>query len=212
MKRDTSNDHSYLKVTYSTLFIRSYFKGLMTSTAADITRENKNLIQNTSGIIASVGLNQVGKRVAGNIVTPATWALNYAADGSTPGKEDLMLFSAGFAALSASVVVGTLKAVVDDRTKRQLQAVKQKENPIHRKHIKACVYLDWSPSPITASKIASAGGTAWLATNGLWCFITDAKGHHICDYTPNSFLKLYQPSMPLSEGANGGFLWEVRKN
>lgn len=182
------------------------------STIADITRENKNLIQNTSGIIASVGLNQVGKRVAGNIVTPATWALNYAADGSNPTKEDLLIYSAGFASLAASVAVGTIKAVVDDKTKKQLKEVKQKENPIYRKHIKACAYLDWSPSPIIATKIANSGGTAWQATNSLWCFITDANGHHICDFTPNSFLKLYQPSMPLAEGSNGGFKWEVRSN
>lgn len=63
---------------------------------AAIARSNKNIIQNTSGIIASVGLNAIGKKVAGNIVTPATWAVNYTSGGSTPGKEDLMLYSAGF--------------------------------------------------------------------------------------------------------------------
>lgn len=176
---------------------------------AEITRQNRNLIQNTAGVIASIGLAELGKKLAGNIVTPATWALNYTTSDVTPGKEDAMIYTAGLVSLPASVAVGTIKALVDDKTQKQLEAVRRKESAKYRKFIQSCSYLGWANAPTTAMKIANAGGTAWKAYNGLWCYITDAKGRHVCDFRPNSFLELYQPSQPLAEGSNGGFEWGV---
>lgn len=43
----------------------------------DTIKGNKNVIQTTSGTIASIGLEQTGKKVAGALVTPAIWVVNY---------------------------------------------------------------------------------------------------------------------------------------
>lgn len=39
--------------------------------------ENRNLIQTTSATVASMGLDKIGQKVAGVMVTPAVWLYNY---------------------------------------------------------------------------------------------------------------------------------------
>lgn len=75
---------------------------------------NKNVIQTTGGTIASIGLEQSGKKIAGVLVTPATWTLNYVADGSKPSAVDLGIWASGFLSAPAAIVTGFLKAAVDD--------------------------------------------------------------------------------------------------
>ena len=61
----------------------------------------------------------------------------------------------------------------------------------------------------TAADIARAGGTAWQAYSGLWCYITDSNDRHVYDFLPNSFQVLYQPLTPLAESDTGGFQWKT---
>ena len=69
--------------------------------ATGVVKDHKNVIQTSGGTIASIALEQSGRRVAGALVTPATWALNHAADGSTPGAVDIGLWISGFFAAGA---------------------------------------------------------------------------------------------------------------
>lgn len=43
---------------------------------SDVIKENFNFMQNTSGIVATMGLESLGKSAAGNLVTPRSRCWN----------------------------------------------------------------------------------------------------------------------------------------
>ncbi|MCX2783672.1 hypothetical protein OQJ46_11815 [Microbulbifer thermotolerans] len=172
-------------------------------------RNHKNTIQTLSGTIASIGLEQSGKKVAGSLITPATWALNYAAEGSKPGAVDIGLWATGFVSAPAAITTSVIKAVMDDDTQRKLSHVRSKEPAKYAKFIHPCSNYGSSAPEIVAMSIANKGGTAWISNIGLWVYITDARGNLVADYQPLDFLKIYRPKKPYQAGLSGGFNWEV---
>lgn len=175
----------------------------------DTITGNKNVIQTTSGTIASIGLEQTGKKVAGALVTPAIWAVNYGGDGSKPGAVDIGIWLAGFLSAPASIVTGLLKAAVDDDINRKLALVQSKEPSRSASFIKACSNFGAASPSINAMTIANKGGTAWITSVGLWVYITDARDHLVADYQPKEFVTLYRPKKPYRAKSSGGFDWEV---
>lgn len=172
-------------------------------------QNHKNTIQTISGTIASIGLEQTGKKIAGALITPATWAVNYAAEGSKPGAIDVGIWATGFLSAPAAIVTGLTKAVVDDDTQRRLQNVRSKESSKYSQFILPCSNYSHSSPQIAAMNIASRGGTAWISNAGLWVYISDANGNLVADYQPTDFLKIYRPKKPYQTGINGGFNWET---
>ncbi|GAB1260589.1 hypothetical protein [Aurantivibrio plasticivorans] len=173
---------------------------------------HKNKIQTGSGTVASIGLEMTGKTVAGALITPATWALNYASDGSKPGAVDALIYGSGFLSTPAAIATGVLKAAVDDDLNAKLSEVKRTDNQKFRSFFKACSHFAGNSPQINAMNIASKGGTAWKHPNGLWVYITDAKGQLVSDFQPRLFTEMYQPDQPLKVGANGGFKWSVKRS
>lgn len=180
--------------------------------AAQTVANHKNIIQTTGGTIASIGLEQTGKKVAGAAVTPATWVVNYAADGSTPGVVDVGIWLSGFVSAPASIVTGITKAFVDDDIYQKLMLVKAKEPNKYSKFIKACYNYGMASPSINAMTIASRGGTAWVTSVGLWVYITDANDRLVADYQPAEFTTMYRPRKPYRPNSTGGFNWEVVNN
>jgi hypothetical protein len=176
---------------------------------ADKVARNKNIIQTVSGTVASIGLEHTGKRIAGALVTPATWTLNYASDRSNPSSIDVGIYLTGFASAPASIVTGLWKAAMDDDINQKLQLVKAKEPAEFAKYIAPCDNYAWAPPQTNAMTIASNGGTAWITSAGLWVFITDARGKLVTDYTPTNFIQMYQPKQPLRSNQQGRFEWGV---
>lgn len=171
--------------------------------------DNKNIIQSTSGTIASIGLEQVGKRVAGVLITPATWAVNNAVNGSKPNGVDIGVWLSGFISAPASIVTGTVKALVDDDIDRKLQRVRSKEPGRSARFIQPCHGYSSSSPSINAMTIANKGGTAWITSVGLWVYITDADGKLIADYQPKEYVTMYRPKKPYKKKSSGGFDWDV---
>lgn len=171
--------------------------------------EHKNLIQNTSGAVASIGLEYLGKRMAGTLITPATWALNYLTDNSSPSVTDLGIYASGFLSAPAAISVGTLKAVLDDDLTLKLNSVRGSEPKQYRQFISACNHFGPRSPQINAMTIASLGGTSWKTENGIWVYITDARGFYVADYIPTKYVQLYRPKMPLDKLSTGKFKWTV---
>lgn len=176
---------------------------------ADTIRDHKNVIQTTSGTIASISLEQAGKKVAGALVTPATWAVNHLADGSTPNAVDIGIWMSGFLSAPASIATGFIKALVDDDIGRKLALVQAKEPPKYARFIKACYNYGMASPSINAMTIANRGGTAWITSVGLWVYITDARDNLVADYQPQEFTSMYRPRKPYKERSSGGFDWEI---
>lgn len=57
--------------------------------------------------------------------------------------------------------------------------------------------------------IASRGGTAWVTSQGLWVYITDARDRLVADYTPANYVQMYRPVKPYRPNGQGKFNWEV---
>lgn len=180
----------------------------MADTASTI-QNHKNTIQTISGTIASIGLEQTGKKVAGALITPATWAVNYAAEGSRPGAVDIGIWATGFLSAPAAIATGLTKSIVDDDTQRKLEKVKSKEPSKYSQFIRPCSNYGFSSPGIIAMTIATRGGTAWISNIGLWVYITDANENLVADYQPVDFLKIYHPTKPYQTGTKGGFNWET---
>lgn len=177
--------------------------------AAETIKNHKNIIQTTGGTIASIGLEQTGRKVAGAFVTPATWVLNYAAEGSTPGLVDIGIYLSGFLSAPAAIVTGVMKAFVDDDISQKLGLIKGKEPAKYAKFIKACYNYGAASPQINAMTIASRGGTAWVSSVGLWVYITDAKDRLVADYHPSDFVEMYRPLKPYRANNQGKFAWDV---
>lgn len=172
-------------------------------------KDNKNVIQTTGGSIASIGLEQAGKKVAGALVTPATWVLNNVTDGSTPGVVDIGIWLSGFLSAPASIVTGFVKAMVDDDIGRKLALIQAKEPPKYARFIKACYNYGIASPSINAMTIANKGGTAWITSVGLWVYISDIRDNLVADYQPQEFITMYRPVKPYRQRSSGGFDWEV---
>jgi len=182
------------------------------SNAAKVIENHQNLMQSTSGTIASIGLEKAGQKVAGVLVTPAVWALNYSTKGSTPDGIDIGLYATGFAGALASVAAigtGILKAVIDDDIDEKLKQVMSYEDPKYRTFIKPCYRYGMSAPQINAMTIASKGGTAWLHQNGLWVYITDINNKLVMDFKPKTAVQIYQPKQPLIRDNQGLLKWKT---
>lgn len=177
---------------------------------AKAIENHKNIIQTTSGTIASIGLNKAGQKIGGILVTPAVWVLNYSTQGTTPDEIDVGLYAAGFFGVLASagaITTGVIKAVVDDDIDTKLREVQASEQSTYQPFIKPCYRYGMMAPQINATTIASKGGTAWKHPNGLWVYITDIKGRLVDDFKPNKSVIMYQPLHPLKSSRKGFFRW-----
>lgn len=170
--------------------------------------QNKNLISSLSQPLAVIGLEKIGQKVAGKLLTPAVWAMNYAVNGATPDKIDVGLAGFGLmggAAGPAAIVTGIVKAVFDDDMAAKLKVVRLDEEPKFRTFIIPCYNYSAAPPRISALNIASQGGTAWQHPNGLWVYIRDAQGRLVPNFKPNRFKQTYRPVWPLQSMGGGKF-------
>jgi hypothetical protein len=175
---------------------------------AEKLERNQNLISSINQPLAVIGLDKIGQKTAGKLLTPAVWAANYAVNGKIPDKVDLGLFGTGLlggAAGPASIVTGIVKAVVDDDLEQKIKVVRRNEKPEFRKNIKAAYHFGSAPAAINAMTIASLGGTAWQHTNGLWVYITDDNNLLVPNFQPQKFIKIYRPVWPLQSMGAGKF-------
>jgi hypothetical protein len=179
---------------------------------SNLIQDHNSLMQTVSGGIAAIGLEKTGNAVAGTMVTPAVWALNYAVNGKTPDNVDVGLFGLGLAGgpfAVASISTGIIKAVIDDQIEVQLREVRLNEEAKYRPYIIPCSKYASSGPGINAMAIASRGGTAWQHPNGLWVYIVDASGKLVADFKPKKATKLYQPVWPLKGMGAGKFRWHM---
>lgn len=179
---------------------------------AEKTNNHSSFIQSVNGSIASIALEKTGRAVAGALVTPAIWTLNYSVNGTKPDKADLGIYATGLAggvAVPASIVVGLFKAVADDDIAIKLNLIRKKQDAKYRPFILPCYQYSSSPPAINAMTIASFGGTVWLDENGLWVYITDATGKLVSDFEPKNAIKFYQPKSPLQKLGAGKFRWHM---
>lgn len=171
-------------------------------------KAHKNLISSINQPLAVIGLDKMGQKVAGKLLTPAVWATNYAVNGKIPDKVDLGFFGTGLfggAAGPASIATGIVKAVVDDDLEQKLKLVRQSEKPEFRKYIKATYHYASAPAGINAMTIASMGGTAWQHPNGLWVYLTDERNLLVPNFKPQKSVKVYRPVWPLQSMGGGKF-------
>ncbi|MDH5409146.1 MAG: hypothetical protein OEY00_11105 [Gammaproteobacteria bacterium] len=176
----------------------------------EAVQRHRNLVQSSSGTIASITLTKTGQKVAGVLVTPAIWVYNYSTKGSTPDKIDYGIYGMGFfGALSsaAAIPVGIVKALVDDDTGNKLRLIRNSEEQKYRPFILPCSQYSMNAPQINAQTIASKGGTAWRHPNGLWVYIVDANGHLVHDFKPKRAAIIYQPNLPLKKTSRGTFYW-----
>ena len=159
-------------------------------------RENFNITQNTLGTIAAIGLEKIGKTVAGNLVTPAVWVLNSAAKGSSPSLVDVGIYASGFVSAPAAIAVSTVKALVDDNIYKKVEEIKLQHAVKYRPFIQPVQNYGSDQPFIIALSIASAGGTAWQGQNRQWVYLTDATGLLVPDFKPNKFFQAIQPNYP----------------
>jgi len=175
---------------------------------AEKIERNQNLISSINQPLAVIGLDKIGQKVAGKLLTPAVWAANYTVNGKMPDKVDIGLFGTGLlggTAGPASIVTGVVKAVVDDNMEQKLKVVRNSEKPEFRQYIKATYHFSSAPAAINAMTIASMGGTAWQHSNGLWVYITDKNNLLVPNFQPQKYLKIYRPVWPLQSMGAGKF-------
>ena len=181
---------------------------------AKAIENHKNIILSTNSTIASIGLEKAGQKVAGVLVTPAVWVLNYSAQGSTPDKIDVGLYVTGFFGTLASagtITTSLVKAVVDDDIDTKLREIQSGEEPKYRPFIKPCYRYGMSAPQINAMSIANKGGTAWKHPNGLWVYITDINGYLVNNFKPKKAVVVYRPNLPLKKNRTGGFSWGITR-
>lgn len=170
----------------------------------DVMERNINTAQTIGSTVAAIGLEKTGHSVAGNLVTPAVWAANYAVNGNVPSSVDVSIYGAGFISAPASIAVGVFKAVMDDDINRKVEDIKVKQDPMFRQFIYAVQNYSGLPPFIAALKIAENGGTAWRGHNNQWVYITDSNGLLLTDYEPKGAVQTIRPVYPFKE-KNGKF-------
>jgi hypothetical protein len=150
----------------------------------------------------------IGK-VAGMTVQPVTWLVDPESD---PDVMDVGIWLTGSVAAAPSVVVGLVKAMVDDSTLELLKEVRKSEPKSVGSGIRPCTeYNEWVGPSINATKIPGAGGTAWLHTNGLWVYMVDPRDNTPVIYEPKVAREIRTPVLPLQAGQSGGYRWLVRR-
>ena len=184
----------------------------MADNVTDFIDENRSSVLNSSTTLASLNIEKVAGKIAGAVVQPAVWVLDFAANDAPPDGTDVSLW--GLSLVSgpvgwAAAATGILKGAVDDRTRHLLEQARAAEPQERRKFMSACADYGWSGQGINAQTIASKGGTAWEHPNGLWVYITDARGLLVCDYRPVVARKIYQPLLPLRPAGRESFRWHV---
>lgn len=180
---------------------------------ADKIENNKNLISNLSQPLAVIGLEKSGLTMAGKLLAPAVWAVNYTVNYKTPDKVDVSIYSTGLfggAVGPAAIVTSIVKAVVDDDMNQRLKVVRNSEKPEYRKGILPAYHFSSSPPGINAQKIASMGGTAWQHPNGLWVYIKDKNGLLVPNFKPAKASTVYKPVWPLQSMGGGKFRFTGR--
>lgn len=170
-------------------------------------------VENKVAVISleKFGLKTAGK-IAGKMLTPAKWLMDYTSDGTIPDKVDTGLYAVGALAEGAegpALAVEFVKAAIDDDIENKLAAVRRGEAPKYRKFIKACYYYGMSPPMINAQTIASKGGTAWRHKNGLWVYIVDRRNYLVADFQPHHATMIMQPVIPI-QVRGGRFKWHIK--
>jgi hypothetical protein len=187
----------------------------------------KNTALNSGVTVASIGLEESIEHgtkaiAAGAAVQPAVWLVQYAANGSTPDRTDVGLYSMGVGSsalqslgyggpFGAIAAAGTslVKGMVDDHTAELLKAVRASEPAKYAKGIFPVEHAGkGSRGSITASLIASSGGVAWQHPNGLWVYIANKDTRTgdwlpVCDYRPRKARTVYLPLLPLRPKGDG---------
>lgn len=169
-----------------------------------VVERSFNSIQTVSGTVAAIGLEKTGNSVAGNIITPAVWALNYAAKGSTPNEIDLSIYGLGFLNGPVGIAMGLVKAYMDDDIAQKVEEIKLRQSAKYRDYIFPVQSYRNFPPFIVALKVAEHGGTAWQGHNEQWVFVTDSRGIMVSDYKPVGAVKVIRPVYPFVED-NGKF-------
>ena len=176
----------------------------------------RNSATNAGATVAALSVERAlgGMRggVAGLVVQPAVWALT----GTTPDAGDAFIYGASAAGVFSSllaapaIVVGVVKAAVDDATQTLVDQAKAGEDEGVRDGIYSVGDYSFAASGghIQAMTIASAGGVAWQHPNGVYLFIKDKNGLPVCDFRPRVFRQIYAPELPLRP-VGGGFAWRV---
>lgn len=145
------------------------------------------------------------------VVQPAVWALTDA----DPDTVDYGLYGGGILSgvLGSSLggaafaLTSVFKGFVDDDLNRRRDAARHSEPERYRAHIRAAYRYGHAGQGINAMTIASRGGTAWEHPNGIWVYLTDARGHPVSNYVPNVARTIYQPLLPLRPSGPGTFRW-----
>ncbi len=181
---------------------------------ANNIEKHQNLISSISQPLAVIGLEKTGQVMAGKLLTPAVWALNYSVNGKSPDKIDVGLYGFGLMggpAVPASIATGVVKAMVDDDMEHRLKAIRASESPEYSPFIAPCYHFNTSPPQINAMTIASIGGTAWQHPNGLWVYIIDRNKRHVPNFQPRRSVQVYQPVWPLKPLGSGRFRYTIIK-
>lgn len=168
-------------------------------------RENFNVIQNTSGTIAAIGLEKIGKAAVGNLVTPAIWVLNAATTDNTPSAIDIGIYASGFVSAPAAIAVSTIKALSDDNINKKVNEIKLQHEAKYRSFIFPVQNYGHNAPFFVAQDIAGNGGTVWQGQNGQWVYITDARGLLVPDFKPNNFRQAMQPIFPFEQNKHNKF-------
>lgn len=180
----------------------------------EAAENHQNIIQSSMGTIASMSLTKAGSKMGGALITPAVWAYSYATTNNAPSGVDASLYAAGFVgtiAAPATIIAGSIKAIVEDSLDEKLRHARVSENEKYRPFIKTCYRYASSSALINAQTIAGNGGTAWMHPNGIWLYISDKRGFLVSDYQPTLSITTYGPKLPLEKARNGRFVWGIRK-
>lgn len=187
----------------------------------DAVEKNRKTLLTLSTTLADNGLDGVpgptGRTVAGVLLEPIVWWLDYEVNEEEPSATDYMTYALGNIQTPhtkvAAFVVSVLNSVSDDQKNFLLKAVRAEYPAEQRKGIKACLDFCGLTGPsITAQQIAFRGGTAWLHPNGLWVYAEDKKKKLIPRFKPLTSKKIYQAWWPLRP-KGGGFEWrEIQGN
>lgn len=182
---------------------------------ADSVEKHQNLVSSINQPLAVIGLDKIGQKMAGKLLTPAVWALNYSVNDKLPDKVDVGLFGTGLlggAAGPAAIFTGIVKAVIDDDLEQKLKAVRKDEKPEQSKYIKAAYHFGSAPAGINAQTIATLGGTAWQHPNGLWVYITvGEKNLLVANFKPQKATRVYRPVWPLQSMGGGKFRFTAKR-
>lgn len=172
----------------------------------------RNSVTNASSTVAAIAIDTAIGGVRGTVAGLAVQPIVWLATDTAPDAGDAFTYIAtgigGMISLAASIpgiVVGTVKAAVDDHTQSLVDEAKQDEPG----HARGCMYplgdySFWaSGGHIQAMTIASAGGVVWQHPNGAYIFIKDANDLLVCDYRPRRSQRTYRPILPLQRVGNG---------